>query len=991
MKLNYKIYLVSMLCCAFFTKATAQEHRVEGRVTDSTQNPIPGVNLQLQHFTRGTTTNFDGEFSLNANTTDTLIISYLGFKTQRVPIGSRNFLEIALTPEANALKDVVINAGYYNTTERERTGSISKVTAKEIENQPLVSPLEALQGRVAGVSIVQKTGVPGAAPVIRIRGQNSLRNSFGDNGNLPLYIIDGVPINSNPLTSINQFSSSNGVDPLNTLNLSNIESIEVLKDADATAIYGSRGANGVILITTKSGNLRPQKTKVEARFYSGVSRVAHTVDLLNTSQYLALRREAFENDGVEPNEFNAKDLVLWDQERDTNWQKKLFGGTALTTDANLSVSGGNENTSFLIGGSYHKQGSVFPGDYNYRKLTLGLNLNHRSKNKKFQMNLSANYGIDHNDLFNSDNFVSNAFTLPPNAPAIYDEKGKLNWENSTWANPLAATNGDAKANVNNLITNLGLRYNLARGLQFKTNLGYTYLDSKEKIKKPIQTYDPALWDRVSNISQHSFSTRKSWIVEPQLDYTYSLGNSNLDALIGATFQENDNTSLRIIGTGYSDEHLIGNLAAADAVTVNDHNNSVYKYNALFARLGYNWKHTYFVNLTGRRDGSSRFGPDNRFANFGAVGTAWIFTREAFVKNNLPWLSFGKLRGSYGITGSDQVGDYRYLDAYEATPGPNGLYPTQLTNPDFSWETNKKLETALELGFLKDRINLSLNWYQNRSSNQLVGYPLPSMTGFTSVEANLPATVQNTGWEIDFSTVNLKTERFTWKSFLNITIPENKLLNFPNIEETSYRNIYRVGEPLSLAILYNFEGIDPETGLYAITDVNEDGSYDYDDKIVTKNLGRKYYGGLQNQFTYKNFSLGFLLEFVKQQGYKISDTPPGRLGNSLQEHANVWQDESDNSNIQGASQSIYALLAYNHALSSDFAVTDASYIRLKTLNFGYSLPKKFLKGTGLSSFKLFLHAQNLFTLTNYVGLDPQNPGERVLPALQSFTGGLQFNF
>ncbi|MBZ9730769.1 SusC/RagA family TonB-linked outer membrane protein [Salegentibacter sp. JZCK2] len=968
-----------------------QQQEVSGLVQDQNGLPIPGVTVSVKNTNRGTVTNLDGEYSVSAPANGILVFSYIGYKTVEIPVDNNKEISIQLDEDISALGEVQINAGYYNTTKRESTGSISKVTAEEIELQPTVNPLQALQGRVAGLEVVDQSGVPGAAPNIRIRGQNSLRNTRSDNGNLPLYIVDGVPINSSPVSSINQSISSTGTDPLNGLNISNIESIEILKDADATAIYGSRGANGVILITTKGGSFKGGKDKIEARFYSGISRVSHFVDLLDTPQYLALRRQAFENDGVEPTIANAKDLLLWDQERNTDWQEVLYGKSAPTLNANLNYSGGGENTSFSVGASYFKQGSVFPGNYSFEKKTINLNLNHQSNNQKFRLNLSVNYGINDNDIFSSNNFVRTALSLPPNAPEVYQDDGRLNWENSTWDNPFSALESEGKSNTDNLIANAGLQYHLLEGLTIKANLGYTHLDSEENILLPIEIYDPAIWNRVANRSQHSFINRKSWIAEPQLVYTGNYKKHNVDALIGATFQRNDNSQLRIIGTGYADRHLIGNLEAADAVDNSQDRDLVYKYNALFARVGYNWDHTYFLNLTGRRDGSSRFGPDNRFANFGAIGAAWIFSNDSFVSKHLPFISFGKIRGSYGITGNDQIGDYRYLDAYESTPGPGGLYPTQLTNPSFSWESNKKIEAALELGLLQDRINLNLSWYRNRSSNQLVGYSLPAITGFNTVEANLPATVQNTGVEIEFSTLNIQSEQFQWRSSLNLSIPSNKLIKFENIEETSYANTYKIGEPLNISILYEYDGIDPETGLFRVKDINQDGRFDFDDRVVSRNLGRQFYGGLNNQVNYENFSIGFLVEFVKQEGLKIYNSVPGFLGNTFQEDSNGWTTENTTAEVQKSSQSISALISYLNAYSSTYRLTDASFARLKTLSLGYNLPDKILKNVELTGVQLFLHGQNLFTVTNYKGLDPQNPGTIALPALQSITGGIQINF
>jgi TonB-linked SusC/RagA family outer membrane protein len=951
---------------------------------------MSGVHIKIKGSNTGTFSDQQGEYSLTVNNKATLIFSYLGYHSRELPILGRTTLDVQMQSEVTELQEVEINAGYYTVKEKERTGSISRVTAKEIELQPIVSPLEALQGRMAGVEVVQ-SAIPGTATSIRIRGQNSLRNALDDNGNRPLYIIDGLPINSSPIYSFSGLTSLTGVDPLNTLNLSNIESIEILKDADATAIYGSRGANGVILITTKGGKNYEKRTDMEVRLYSGIGKVSNTMDLLNTEQYLALRREAFDNDGVTPTEVNARDLLLWNQDRYTDWQKELFGGTAVVTNLNLAVSGSAENTSFRLGGSYHKAGNVFPGDFDYNKLTVGLNLDHRSKNDKFRMNLSLNYGIDNNDLFNSTNYVDLALSLAPNAPALYTQDGQLNWENSTWTNPLATLNNSSSAKANNLVSNLGLTYQLVSGLLLKANMGYTSLESEEKVKTPIRSYDPALWDRISHRSLHSYTKRNSWILEPQLVYNLNLGKAKLDALVGVTFQQSNDNDLRIIGTGYADEQFIGNLAATDRVTVTSNQHLTYKYNALFARIGFNWNARYFINLTGRRDGSSRFGADKRFANFGAIGGAWIFSEENFIKNTLPFLSFGKFRGSYGITGSDQIGDYGYLDTYEATPGPGGLYPTGLSNPDYSWESNRKLEAAMELGLFRDRVNLGVSWYRNRSSNQLVGYPLPSTTGFSLVQANLPATVQNTGWEFEWSSLNVRSDHFNWRTSLNLTIPNNKLLDFPDLEQTSYRNLYRVGKPLNIALLYQYDGIDPETGFQRVLDVNQDGRYDYDDRIIVTNLGREYYGGINNEFTIKNFSLTFLWEFVKQDGYLPTSSAPGRFGNSPKDYSKVQNGTIENSDLPIASQSITAFRAYRNAQSSNFGIGDASFVRLKTLAFSYDLPKALFHNNAARACKIFLHAQNLFTITDYKGLDPQFPGARILPAIRNLSCGVQFNF
>lgn len=961
------------------------QQEVRGVVTDQTGMPLPGVTVTIKGKNRGTVTDIDGNYSITIEPEDILIFSFVGFQAIEEAVLGRREILIRLEEDISSLGEIQINAGYYNTTRRESTGNISRVTAEEIEMQPVVNPLQALIGRMAGVEIEQSSGVPGLAASIRIRGRNSLRQS----GDYPLIIVDGVPINSSPISSIGPFTSQ-GIDPLNTINLSNIQSIEVLKDADATSIYGSRGANGVVLLTTKKGNYN-KGSLFEASIYTGFSKVSNRMELMNTSEYLSVRREAFENDGDTPTEINAPDLVLWDQTRSTDWQEEFLGGTSAFTNLNLSISGGNENTSFLLGGSYQKQGSVFPGDLGYNKATSNFSLNHRSKNRKFQVNFTANYGVDNNKLFFGTNFVTMALRLPPNAPLLYNEDGSLNWENRSFGNPLASLYKPQVILGSNLLSNMSISYILGSGISFKTNLGYSNLNSDEEVRNLLQSFNPNTWQNVILRSNHSTTKRKSWIVEPQLLYEKEFNNFNLNTLLGLTFQNDQNTFITVEGSGYSQDHLVGNLGAANNVRINTDINIAYRYASLFGRFGLNWNKKLYLNLTGRRDGSSRFGPGKQFANFGAVGGAWIFSEESFIKNGFPLLNFGKIRGSFGTTGSDQIPDYGYLDVYQATRGPGGLYPTQLSNPDYSWEINRKIEGAIELGFINNRILLDVSYYRNRSSNQLIGYPLPSITGFTSIQANLPAVIQNTGWEIELSTINLQNSDFSWSTSLNATFPKNKLIEFDDLDLTPYRQTYRVGQPLDISLLYKFEGIDPSTGLYTIADINGDGSFDFNDKVVISPMGREFYGGISNNIRIKNFNAGFLLEFVKQKSYSyLSEmATPGSLGNNSTEILNAWREEGDNPNIQRLSQSITSLFAHYDMLESDNIITDGSFLRLKSLSLSYHLPSEIIEGLGIEKLNFFLHGQNLFTLTKYLGLDPQ--GGSVIPPLRTITTGLQINF
>jgi len=467
-------------------------------------------------------------------------------------------------------------------------------------------------------------------------------------------------------------------------------------------------------------------------------------------------------------------------------------------------------------------------------------------------------------------------------------------------------------------------------------------------------------------------------------------------LAGTTFQNQKEESLAVEGYGFANNNVIHSLAAANSITILNHNLTQYSYNAAFGRLNINWNGQYIINLTARRDGSSRFGSDRRFANFGAIGAAWLFSKEKFLKNS-SLLSFGKLRTSYGITGSDQIGDYQYLDTYTVTAnnynGVTGMAPVRLFNPDFGWETNKKLEAAIELGFLNDRIFLTTAVFQNKSGNQLVGVPLPGTTGFTSYQANLDATVRNSGLEFDLHTVNFKTKNFNWSSSLNLSILRNKLLEFPNLQGSTYKNTFVVGESLSISKAYHFTGIHPNTGLYSFMDYNNDGSItSTEDRQIIVDTTPEFFGGLTNQFRYKNWSLDLLFQFVKQQGTDVLATFPitGAFSNQPISVLDNFSKNGTASSIQQytTGNNPAAITAFSNFSRSDAVVTDASFIRLKSIALAYQLPALVSKnGAG----QIYLQAQNLLTFTNYNGPDPENQSGVYLPPLRQISLGIQLSF
>jgi TonB-dependent starch-binding outer membrane protein SusC len=967
----------------------SQQHKVQGTVTDGT-NPLPGVTIAIKNKKNNAViSDYNGQFSLTCSPNDTLIVSYIGFKTALVPIQGRSIVNVILSYDTTTLQEVRINAGYYSVKESERTGSIARITSKDIETQPVNNVLATMQGRMAGVSITQTTGVPGGGFDIKIRGQNSFRSG----ANNPLYIIDGVPYSADPIGSGTASAVLPGQpSPLNSINPEQIESIEVLKDADATAIYGSRGANGVVLVTTKKG--RQDKTTFNAKISTGVATVTRFMNLMNTPQYIQMRKQAYANDGITTIPATAYDVNgTWDQSRYTNWQKELLGGTAEISNLQASLTGGSEHTQFLLSGNFNNQGSVYIGDFRYKKGGFRLNVNHESEDKKFKANTTIGYTLQDNNQPQVD-LMRETYSVAPNAPKLYNPDGSLNWENNTFNNPLRNLTGKYKALTNDLIASSLLSYALTKNLQLQANLGYTSLINNENTTNPSTRFNPAFGYGPENSTLTTGRMeRNSWIIEPQLNWIKSFGLNSISTVAGATFQSQKANQTVQYGSGFANNGLISNIASASSVTTLLSSETLYKYQAFFARINYSYNEKYIINLTGRRDGSSRFGPGRQFTNFGAAGAAWLFSKESIFKNST-LLSFGKLRASYGTTGSDQIGDYQFLNTYTVAgtrySNVSGLQPSRLFNPDFAWETNKKFETALEIGLFADRLFLTGAYYDNRSANQLAGIPLPGTTGFTSVQANLDALVQNNGFEFTIRTVNLQHKNLRWTSNFNLTFSRTRLLEFPNLQGSTYANTLVIGEPLNIKKVYHYTGVDLQTGIYTFEDVNGDGLLTaVEDKKTISDLSPDYFGGLQNSIKYKKWQLDFLLQFAKQKNYNGSSYfgLPGAEGNQPAPALNSWRQSGDNADFQvyTTGTNSTASAAYYRYFESDGAISDASYIRLKNISLSYDIPLKDFKC------RIFFEGQNLLTFTHYDGADPEFTSLGYLPPLKVFSAGLQFNF
>jgi TonB-dependent starch-binding outer membrane protein SusC len=961
---------------------------IRGRVVDAeTEEGLPGVTIYIKDSNKGTHSDPDGSFVINATKEDVLVFSYVGRITKQVTVNEHTPRKIMLQPMT--LPEVMVNTGYYTVTEPERIGNISTVTREQLERSPVVNSLSSIQGRLAGVFVEQISGLHGSGYKIRIRGQNSLR----DDGNEPLYIIDGVPYPSASMVYANTGYMLPLSNSLSLVPLSTIDKIDVLKDADATAIYGSRGANGVILISTKRPAKKGSGSGAEVDINTGFSQVGHYVDLLNTPQWRQMRREAHKNDGVEMTDGNSPDIRVWDSTRYTNWQKELIGAVAPVTNAVVSLYGGEGNTKFLFSGNFYKEGSVFPKRFDYTRSAGLFNMTHQSKDDRFHVNIIFNYSADDNNLPMVD-ITQQAFSLAPTAPSLYDSAGQINWANNTWYNPLAYLEYTYRAQTSNLSAHAMMDYNIAPGLLLKTNLGQATLTRKETVILPRRSYSPAIRDFQTGQHYQSNNTLKTFIAEPILEYSHELWRGQLTALVGTTIQHMVQEAQSTTGSGYLNDAFINDLGAAPTLEASDPVELEYRYAAAFGRLNYNWREKYILNATVRRDGSSRFGVGKKFANFGSVGGAWIFTKEPF-SDKISFLSFGKVRATYGITGNDQISNYGYYTGYEEVLpyGGSSVTPVQPNNALYSWESTRKAEIGIALGFFRNRIQADLSYYRNRSSNQLLTSQISTVSGFAQANLNLPIILQNSGFELLLSTTQLDGRHFSWTTNLNFTLPYNKLVRYDGLASSADSARYIIGESINSKRVYKYH-VNPNTGLYSFRDLNGDQVVNRNDRYII-NRGVHYFGGIDNTIRFRNFQLDILFQFVKQTSasYEANSGAPGaRINNQPTSVLGRWQQPGDNSNNQRFTVSEQGINAFVNAINySDMAYTNASYIRCKNIALTYNLNTSFTKRLAMQSAKVYIQAQNLFTLTHYVGVDPETIFPSNLPPLRTIVGGVHLTF
>ncbi|WP_222539199.1 SusC/RagA family TonB-linked outer membrane protein [Pedobacter polysacchareus] len=976
---------------------------------------LPGATVMVKRTKKAVYADTYGRFAIrDVLPTDTLVCSYIGYITQHVPVGKEREFLIKLEETTNALDAVVVQA-YGRTTQRLTTGNIVRVTASDISKQLAVNPLLALQGLVPGLEITRSDGNDMSVPKVELRGRSSINSNFSG---APLYIVDGVPLTVlgakksgsgnetqsyiSPGLDQGGLANSSGISPLYGINPADIESIEVLKDADATAIYGSRGGNGVILITTKKG--KTGKTTLNASGKQGLKRVVQRWDLLNTEQYLEMRRQAFKNDGITPTAINAPELLKYDPNRYTDWQDYLYGYSGQYTDFQAGLSGGDGQTSFRTSIAANRVKDVAVVSGANQRISVSSNLSHKSLDQRFSMTFSNSFA----SYMNNASSLGNIAILPPNGPEPYDEKGKLNfgqWQDNMFE--FSMSQSKSKGSGTSLTSSLNLGYSLIKDLSVNVNLGYNSMSSDQRFTNPLSAFNLVTNPTAQSSISSANTNVKNVVIEPQAEYNIFIGKGKLNALLGATFQSTSTKLTRLTARGFASDEQLQSINSATTFE-NQESALFHKYLGVFGRLNYNWENKYILNLNGRRDGSSRFGPANRFGNFGSIGAAWIASEEPWIKNSLPkFISLLKLRGSYGVIGSDGIGDYQYLTQWGSNAsgtkmkpyeGVNPLVPQIQPNDDFHWQQNKKSEVALGLAFFKDVVNLDISLYRDYSNNQLLSFPTPGYTGFTNVVLNSPAEVENSGIELSFFARIMDTKNFSWQAGFNFSKNKNILAGYPKFEESPYYASYKIGQSLNNTYVFHFTGVDPQTGENTFQDVNGDGKILYvtnipsgtgtDDRVIAINTSPDFFGGMSQSFRYKNLSLTAGFTYFKQKGSERVG-PSDNKNRSVYEYENTWQNPGDRALF--SKLTTVNKTSNNNYSTSDAAYVDASFIRLQSLQLAYLLPVGRLNSIGISNLSVNLTGDNIFVLSNYHGLDPEVRQFGSQPLTRTITIGLNCSF
>ncbi len=983
--------------------AFSQGLEITGTVTNSEDDTsLPGVSVYVEGMNIiGTATDLDGKYALIVpSSASNLVFQSVGFQTQVVPINSRIVIDVILEPEALGLDEVIVT-GYAIQRKEALTSSVSSVESKNIEAVSASNIEKRLQGNVAGVMTTSLRGIPGSAPDIQIRGATSINA-----GNQPLFVIDGVPAVSGETGASQSFSI------LSSLNPNDIKSMTILKDAGAAAIYGSRAANGVVLIETKTG--AKGKTRFSFSADYGVSKVINTgFDMLSSAELLELQREAVENsaeyynnptkyDWTDPNgEYYLPDELA---NTDTDWWDEVTR-TGKLENYNLSASGGNENTTFYLSGSYNKnEGAIM--NYDFERYTGNVRLDHLSPNEKFKV------GTKVMGSFSKQNYVYDASggVLPwenpifaamaiPSYYAPFNEDGSVNFD-------LGGAHGnynphgvdkfqDQGQEYTKLLNSTYLEFKPWNFLSIKSTFGLDYGYTKshdfEDPRAPIYAgREGYYWEGHENNIQMSISntiTFNKIIAEIH----------SVTAILGQEGMQEDYEYISGSGKGANHEMPYLSTTVAEGQEI-EGNPSKLTSNSYFGYFSYNYDSRYYLQGSLRRDGSSVFGDDYKYGTFGSISGSWRISEESFFNSN--FISKLKLRGSYGTTGNSDIAWYASKGYYSVITynGESSLLPDKIENPDLKWEKTATTGIALDFGLLKDRISGTFEYFWSKTTDNLLYQELSYTSGFSSVLKNI-GSLRNEGLEITLQTKNLQGE-LSWNTSFNISFPKSEILDLAGEDYvgTTYR--HRVGGAYMEYWMYKYAGVNPANGMPMWYDENGNLTFTYSE-ASRANVGSPepdFYGGLTNTLSYKGISLDFMFYFVYGNEIIFGDRHYSEHdGASWGENANTnqldrWQRPGDITDTPKP-------LVNNPTGANDWDnsrwLDNGSYLRLKFVTLSYALPKSWLDRIKLSNLTLFAKGTNLLTFSNVNGLDPERgstgSGSYKYPNTQSISFGTQIEF
>ncbi|WP_276483657.1 SusC/RagA family TonB-linked outer membrane protein [Paraflavitalea pollutisoli] len=943
---------------------------VKGVVRDaSTNKGVQDVSVQSKQTGQGVTTNASGEFSIQVAGNDVLLISNVGYSSLEEPVNNRSSLVLSLAAGSKSLNEVVV-VGYGAQNKKSLVGSVGTIKADLIKNKPAASFDQQLQGRIAGVQVNTNTGVPGDGIFFRIRGTTSINA-----GNDPLYVIDGVFINNQSLQRITTQGQANN--PLADINPSDIESISVLKDATATAIYGARAANGVVLITTKRGTYN-QKAKVNFNGYVGAAWAPELWDLVSGPEHATIINEAWVNDGkpaatrpFRPKSEGGRGLP---EEQPTYDRLNDIFRTGILQNYDLNISGGNDKTRYYIGGGYNKQEATLRTN-DYQRASLKLNLDQQLSDK---VHIGTSNSLSRSYRTNArvgdgpqGGILQAALHTPTYLPKFNDDGTYAKWAGFDNLDILIKYT-DMNSTSIRYIGNLYGEVDITKNLKFRSSWSIDYNDYSEF------EYWNSLTNRGSaskGLATSSISKNSIWVNENTLSYRAKVGGEHSLALLaGNSVQGSTSTVTSAQGTNFpSDAYKqIASAATTTATSSRTSNRQA----SFFARAEYNYSGKYFAEVNVRTDASSRFGTDNRWGYFPSVGLAWRAKEESFLRD-VDLISDLKIRANVGLTGNQSgIGDFAWRGLW--TAGSNyldnpGTVPFQLANANLGWESTRQVNLGLDLGLWNDRVNVELNVYDKYTTDLLLSRPLPVSTGFGSISGNA-GEISNRGFELGISSVNISSRDFTWQTNFNIAQNINKIEKLSIPIDASYAAERMIqGYSMHSFFAYKQLYVDPQTGDAVYEDITKDGKILADDRQIVGNAQPKFFGGLNNSVSYKGFDLSVFVNF--QFGNKIYNNNRffHESGGTRDDRRAInknqltrWQKPGDITDVPRITT-----LGQNYTLSPTTRfIEDGSFVRLSSLTVGYSLPKGLLRKVGASSARIYLSGTNLALWKKYQGPDPE---------------------